>query len=191
MNTARSIDKQGQRGVVLVVSLALLIVITILGVAAMSAVNMQERMAGNSALQARAFETASAGVSGSIAFVEAHMPESWNCGSIIDDAAYANWSDVETGWLDVSGNAVTGTPADGEVLWRKMYCLAHAEVPRTQIFVLNRGQVFTGGTSIALRDIELRVDIQRPRGVNEFACLAERPATSTCRRRELTRWTGA
>ncbi len=52
-----------QRGMALVMALAILLILTILGVAAMSTTNLQEKMAGNVQEQTRAFEAAESGLS--------------------------------------------------------------------------------------------------------------------------------
>lgn len=72
MNPKFVINRKSQRGVTLVVVLLLLLVVTILGLAAMRGTVMQERMSGNSASRAMAFQLAE----GVLREVEANLAES-------------------------------------------------------------------------------------------------------------------
>jgi len=58
--------RAGHHGVALIFALLLLLVLTVIGVATMSGVAMQERMASNANLQALAFKAASAGITESL-----------------------------------------------------------------------------------------------------------------------------
>ncbi len=70
MSTHRNPSSVGQKGVSLVISLILLLVLTIVGIASMNTSLMQERMAGNVNLQTLAFEAASAGIVDSLDFLD-------------------------------------------------------------------------------------------------------------------------
>jgi type IV pilus assembly protein PilX len=52
-----------ERGVVLVMALVILLILTILGVTAMSTSSLQEKMAGNTQEQTKAFQAAESGIS--------------------------------------------------------------------------------------------------------------------------------
>ena len=60
---ARVLVPSRQRGAVLIVSLILLVVMTLLGVTAMNSTSLEERMAANSQITTRAFQTAETGLS--------------------------------------------------------------------------------------------------------------------------------
>lgn len=72
MNPKRVYKRKSQRGVTLVIVLLLLLVVTILGLTAMRGTVMQERMSGNSASRAIAFQLAE----GVLREVEADLAES-------------------------------------------------------------------------------------------------------------------
>jgi hypothetical protein len=171
------VSNQGrnERGVALLLSLIILLVLTMLGVSAFHNSHIQERSAGNMRLQSVAFEAAAAGASNSINFFDANreLGPDQLCGSL----GHEGW-DAPTAW--VSANAV------GEAtLKQRMYCLAD-EYPtvededdtceeddvecrpaRSQLFVLSRGEVFSGGNLVAQRDVEIRLDIGGGGGVGE------------------------
>ena len=139
-----------ERGVVLVVALLLLVMLTIVGVAALSGSMMQERMAGNAHLQTRAFEAASAGVASSLAFRDANMPTGQTCNS----ATSSQW---DTGWV------VAPEPVGDARLRQRMYCVDYGAdsagaFSGFELFVLNRGEVLGSGGVVATRDIEVRID---------------------------------
>ena len=175
MNRLKKMDARGQRGVVLVLSLVLLVVMTILGVAAMSSVNMQERMAGNVNLQARAFETASGGVATSLALVNSPPASvaSEKCGGIIPpEEMQGEPPDTWTGaWSsDWVGPAA---PDFGVRLRQRLYCLGSlSDSPKSQLFVLNRGEVFADGVRVAVRDIEVRVNLANSNDTGIDECKA-------------------
>ena len=66
---------RAQRGVALALSLLLLLVLTIIGVAAMNSTIMQERMAGNIQTQTRSFETSAEGVGRALEFYHQNFEE--------------------------------------------------------------------------------------------------------------------
>lgn len=161
MKIMKNIPYRQQRGMALVLSLLILLVMVVLGVAAMSNVNMQERMAGNANQQALAFEAASAGVSNSINFAKLDAFAGFECGTtIVDpDADVIIWG--PTCWSDPeSGECLNLEAGDnGAFVRQRMYCLKHPETSRSQLFVLNRGEVRSGNETVAQRDIEVRLDI--------------------------------
>jgi len=77
---------RGQRGAVLVVGLAILAVMTILGVGSMRSSLLEERMSGNLRQQTDAFEAAEAGVQAALTAIEDRQlpptPNLWGAGSI-------------------------------------------------------------------------------------------------------------
>lgn len=144
-----------QRGVALFLGLILLLVLTVLGVSSFHNSHLQERSAGNARLQSVAFEAAAAGASDAANFFEAHrdMGEDELCGSL----GHAGWANP-TDWVDMG--------AVGEAsLRQRMYCLADVypdagggRPARSQLFVLSRGEVSSGGEVLAHRDVEVRLD---------------------------------
>lgn len=153
-----------QRGVALMLSLVILMVLTILGVSAFHNSHMQERSAGNMRLQSEVFEAAAAGANNAIAFYDTYKDSAPDelCGTLGHDG----W-DSATDWVEVSGGFGNAS------LKQRMYCLAD-EYPsegvceeedldcrpaRSQLFVLSRGEIFSGGNLVAQRDIEVRLDI--------------------------------
>lgn len=146
------------RGVALVLALLLLLVLTIVGIATMSGVGMQERMTANAVAQARAFEAASAGVSNALAFRDAafNAPDNnLECGL----TGEGNWFWPPQEFEEV---ALAGEWDDDVRLSQRLYCLTY-ENPETgfqgrELFVLSRGEVLSGNNVIAKRDIEVRVD---------------------------------
>ncbi|THF64432.1 pilus assembly PilX family protein [Pseudothauera rhizosphaerae] len=84
----------GQRGAVLVVSLIMLVVLTILGVASMRSTILEERMAGNVKEQYRAFHTGELAVRTAEAAIRndtGTAQDSWNC----TDAVIGSLTDFE------------------------------------------------------------------------------------------------
>lgn len=138
-------------GAVLVVGLLLLLVITIVAVASMANTHMQERMAGNAHTQALAFEVASGGVPGSLAFFETNQGSVPGCAS-----SSATWNDPTP--VEATVDAPTQIGPHTVSLTRQLYCV-DAEATgrvRPQYFVLNTGEVLSGGSVIARRSIEVR-----------------------------------
>jgi hypothetical protein len=160
-----------QSGVALILSLILLFVLTLVAVASFSSSNVQERAAGNVRLQTMAFEAAAAGANNAIEFFMTnavdHAPDLL-CGA----------SNHE-GWYDGDGNPILSPwipmtyDVDGVDLKQRMYCLADqypcssgepgcvggvVRAPRSQLFVLSRGEVVSDGTVVAYREVEVRID---------------------------------
>lgn len=98
-----------QRGATLIVALVLLVVVTLLGVASLRGVLLQERMAANQYDRSLAFQAAEAALRAAEAYVEANVPvpSGTNCASGVcptpDPAATPRWEDSDfTGWQNVS-----------------------------------------------------------------------------------------
>ena len=152
-----------QTGFVLVVGLLLLLIITIIAIAAMSSGQMQERMAGNARTQALAFQAASTGASDAI-----NLYIRKRATGEVARCRDQDWGPTE--WWPTSNITLsTEDQALGAHLFQRMYCVTEtleAELPdgtieaypsRAQLFVLSRGQVLTGPTVVAQRDIEVRL----------------------------------
>ena len=145
-------------GVSLVIALLLLFVLTIVGIASMSGISMQERMTSNAVAQARAFEAASAGVANALEFRDAALEQSgFSCGF----SANGDWFWPAGGFQEIVG--VGEFVGDGEVrLSQRLYCLEYEDLSTAfsgrQLFVLSRGEALSGGEVISTRDIEVRVD---------------------------------
>lgn len=145
-----------QQGMAMLLSLLLLMVLTMLGISSFQNSHIQERSAGNMRLQSVAFEAAAAGATNAINFFDSHKETSPDelCGTL----GHAGWDDP-TGWVDM------GTVGEAS-LKQRMYCLAD-EYPdeeggrplRSQLFVLSRGEVVSGGKVLSQRDIEVRLDV--------------------------------
>ncbi len=168
-----------QTGVVLVIGLLLLLIITIVAVASMSNTHMQERMAGNAQTQALAFEVASEGASKSLAFyLEARHK----------DGPYKDLGGCTSEWRNKDDKLLTHpttretiekTIGDDDVaplrtlqLTQWMYCLQppYEDVGADEfgtpiaakLFVLSRGEVLSGDTVVARRDIETHIGRPNP-----------------------------
>jgi hypothetical protein len=168
---------RSQRGAVLAIGLLLLIGITVIAVATMSSSHMQERMAGNARTQAIAFEAASAASADAIRFFISQRAavdadplfgpcmEAGHPGWRIDPANIdPNGGDYRrTAWVR---NGILEDSFDADVsIQQRLYCL---EGPiRSQLFVLSRGEVLSGGTVVATRDIEVRLDQGQTGGTTE------------------------
>ena len=177
-------NKHRQQGVALILSLLLLFVLVILGVAGFSNTHIQERSAGNALLQTLAFEAASAGANDAINFFDANreLGDDQLCGA----TGHEGWASP-TGWGDFvevrSGSHSAGYRS-------RMYCLADAypcsaedegaglctsedRPVRSQLFVLSRGEVFSpDNTVIARRDVEVRLEVGNPGGGPGDGCTA-------------------
>lgn len=148
-----------QRGVALFLSLIVLLMLTVLGISSFQNAHIQERSAGNARLQSLAFEAAAAGASNAINFFDAHrdLGTDQMCG----ETGHAGW-DTPSAWVEMG-------PLGDASLQQRLYCLAddypcteddvdcEARPPRSQLFVLSRGEVSTGGQIVAQRDIEVRL----------------------------------
>lgn len=93
-------SKRSERGAVLLVSLIMLLLLTIIGVAAMRDTNLQERMAGNMRDRNLAFQAAEAG----LRFAEQQIANKY--GDLIKMADYETKSDAYDGF----GGSVSAKP---------------------------------------------------------------------------------
>ena len=169
-----------QGGVALVFSLLLLLVLTVIGVAAMNSTVMQERMAGNQRMQTETFEVASEGVSRSLEF---YYDNTGNVQDIVehDDGLLCGFVhrfagttvDDRLAWRFPAQGFETIYTQDGFRLDQQMYCcrnwaqvevdgnLTWVENP-SKLFVLNRGTAMTGddddADQLARREVEVRLD---------------------------------
>ncbi|WP_191621173.1 PilX N-terminal domain-containing pilus assembly protein [Marinihelvus fidelis] len=156
-----------QRGIVLLLGLLLLLTLTVLGISGFQNAHLQERSASNARMQSMAFEAASAGAANSRGFFQAQKagtPDD-QCGAF----DHEGW-DNPTDWVSMGtvGNAT---------LKQRMYCLADAypcgagetcaetRPGRSQLFVLSRGEVASGGQIVAQRDIEVRLKVNGQAGL--------------------------
>ncbi len=169
MNRFSTPPRQANRGIALVVALVLLILLTILGVASMNSVVMQERMAGNVNLQSLAFEAASAGVSRVLHLAD---PDDWplDCRRGDEDSRWfspVSWDDAEFVVMMTGDDANGELPEGVEVGYRQMLGCFEPEteppewssfddVPM-QLLVLNRGEVRRGNEVLARREVEVRI----------------------------------
>ena len=174
------------RGTVLVLSLLILLVLTIIGVASMSSVFMQERMAGNVNLQSLAFEAASAGLSEALEFgidqIElrsgARIGDCSDKGNNPDNPKPEPWSGdfVERGTLALAqGNLQEGVTVHYRL---RTDCLllpaiidsdspeGWVSVPQFESYVTSRGEVRQGNEVLAAREIEVRIDGFRRDGLS-------------------------
>jgi hypothetical protein len=170
MNRFSTPPKQANRGIALVVALVLLILLTILGVASMNSVVMQERMAGNVNLQSLAFEAASAGVSRVLHLAD---PADWPADCRRGDAdsrwfSPDNWNDAE--FVELMSDDNGDLPDGVQVGYRQMLGCFEPEVSPPewddfdevpmQLLVLNRGEVRRGNEVLARREVEVRIATQ-------------------------------
>lgn len=165
-----------ERGMALVIALILLTILTILGVASMSSVVMQERMAGNVNLQALAFQAASGGITQALDFGE---DSSWvdssgntrtcEIGEDSDDEWQTDW------YPDIvyrDGADDPDLPADIRVVFRhRLGCFLPNPIPvdwedlddyPMELLVLSQGEVqrFSGGAVqevLSRREVEVKV----------------------------------
>jgi Tfp pilus assembly protein PilX len=86
------------RGAVLVTSLIILTIMTIIGVNAMRAIVLEERMAGNLKEQAGAFQAAEAGVQAALTAIEQRdqppRPDQWGAGSLFESCGMTDADDA-------------------------------------------------------------------------------------------------
>lgn len=169
-----------QNGTALVFSLLILLIMTIIGVAAMSNTQMQERMAGNVAVQSQAFEAASAGVSDALRF---GMNQFFGDPSTTaDDPDEPKCTTEQIGdWRDASDNSVPrfGAETDlplksGTVQGVTVEYQLRAEcfqdpgldpaVAPAEGYVTSQGIVTASGAELATREVEVRVDDFRADG---------------------------
>lgn len=154
-----------QRGIALFVSLLLLFIMTIVAVSAMGSVNLQEKMSGNSRIQTKAFEAASAGVSRAIDF--ANDSDNW----IEDDGTSHDTCETGDDWVGKWGDW-QALGSEGAAYRLRIYCIYNKQladeggyeendIPMPpQLFVLSEGALRAPGKNgdiLARRQIEVRV----------------------------------
>ncbi|NEZ02732.1 hypothetical protein G4Y73_01050 [Wenzhouxiangella sp. XN201] len=178
----KCVDRQfRQAGVALVLSLLILLVLTVIGVAAMNSTIMQERMAGNASTQADVFETSSEGVTrslelfynnaGAYTFGEYNL----SCGQVFGGSSGDLSAIGAQAWAyprDADAWHSASETGDNPKLEQKMYCCQSweevddglggtvwVESP-SKLYALNRA-TFMGGAddsqSLALREIEVEL----------------------------------
>ncbi len=91
-----------ERGAALVVALIMLVIMALLGVAAMQNTTMEERMAGNLRQQYRAFQAAEAGLRRAEIEIEAGAPNKMSCDDTFSDTSGLIANDFDS--FDVIGN---------------------------------------------------------------------------------------
>lgn len=173
MNTTEICKRQ--KGTALALSLLILLVLTIVGVASLSNTQMQERMSGNFNLQALAFEAASAGTSEALKFgVESLLTTAPRCDEI-DFASNPNPTLPQAIGAEQSLRMLQ-TQGIGLFFQLRADCLedsdpAFTDNPNkpTQAYVTSKGivrRVTDGepGDILAEREIELRLDSFRTDG---------------------------
>lgn len=148
-----------QRGLALVMSLLLLMVMTVAGIAAMSGVTLQERMASNTRVQAMAFEAASAGVSAALPF--SRDIANWGGNSTCQDDD--RWVGPRSAPVEVGDAEFTLQVyclADEDFADEAGFAAAGIEVP-PQLFVLSTGSVRDpsdpDGPRLSQRQVEVRI----------------------------------
>ncbi|MFO7901886.1 MAG: PilX N-terminal domain-containing pilus assembly protein [Pirellulaceae bacterium] len=185
-----------QSGIALVLSLLILLVLTVIGVAAMNSTIMQERMAGNASTQADVFEKSSEGVSRSLEvfYQEADAFEALDptnndivCGQVFGDTTgTAGFGDesAEAWRFPTDGNwHLASGDGDNPKLEQRMYCcrswVEDPDAPEgwvenpSKLFALNRA-TFLGGAnddeSLARREIEVRLSEADPKAATCAIC---------------------
>ena len=170
-------DSKKEKGVALVFALLILLVLTILGVASMGNTAMQERMTGNANLQALAFQAASSGVPGAIAFGTNQI--NWGGNTSCAGEWKGDWSP----WT-----LVISTSGVNAEFRRQVRCIQDEELMalgvsdiRSQLYVRTEGRVVRPGPGInrALSTRQVEVLIDRRGGVTESAIRVEGSARVT------------
>ncbi len=160
-------------GSALVFSLLILLVMTIIGIASMSGVLMQERMSGNVNLQSLAFEGASAGIGDALDYGMNELAT-----TPCPNAAGNPWTGTfgPAQLLTMNDDAVHGVSVQYQL---KTDCLllpalvdladgTTTSIPTFLTYVTSRGSVLTPGetTPLASREIEVRIDSFRRDGLS-------------------------
>lgn len=166
----KTIQIRNQTGVALVFALLLLIVMTIIGLSAMSGSSMQERMAGNVNLQSVAFEASSAGISQALDFGVRERNEQGGCERGGDNVPwFGDFNDFDPVQLTPMSSAVHDLTIEYRL---RADCRededaledADGNVP-VQWFVVSEGSVWSGAERLAIREIEVRLDDFRSDGL--------------------------
>ena len=97
-------QEKAQRGAALIVALIMLVIMALLGVAAMQNTTMEERMAGNVRQQYRAFQAAEAGLRRAEEEIEEGADDAMSCDDSFEDISNLSSGDFDT--LDVVENEV-------------------------------------------------------------------------------------
>lgn len=162
------------RGIALIVSLLLLLVLTMLGIASMSGVTMQERMASNANLQALAFEAASVGITETLEWGSdsGNWPLDADGNPVECRRGDGNFLGEWVPALSESGDVldIPGMPDGFRVEYRKrLGCFEHADWelitgstfdPPQQLLALSRGEVIreSDNAVLSMREIEVRLE---------------------------------
>ncbi len=119
--SSRRKSRRTERGVALIISLVLLVVMTLLGLTAIRSVTLEEKMAGQTFDRSVSFQTTEAALREAEAFVEANKPTpaagsacvSGVCG-MATGSSVERWNDSSfAGWKNataVTSSAITVTP---------------------------------------------------------------------------------
>ena len=162
-----------EKGITLVLALLLLLVMTVLGVAGLSSIAMQERMASNANLQALAFEAASAGVNDALDWAFEMKPDGTMKHWGVDDDNKARTCDrglAGDEWTQPYGTEpyTYKQIANATVRFRTtLGCFLDAallddivgdETLPMQLLLLSRGEVVNDGGVLAMREVEVRLE---------------------------------
>ena len=173
----KKIRKCRESGVALVLSLLLLVIMTIVGVALLNGTILQERMSSNNRLQTLAFEAASAGISEALSFGLERANWQQESGQPIPcRRGFQNWqgpwggasAGVNEGWnIHMVGDGVQSeyrlvVYCEEQVDWAEELLLEgfdREELP-PQLFVVSAGRVVAeNGTDVlSSRQIEVRIE---------------------------------
>ncbi|MBS3746299.1 MAG: hypothetical protein KGY49_04550 [Wenzhouxiangellaceae bacterium] len=160
-------------GAALVISLLILLVMTILGVSALSSSHMQEKMAGNVNTQAIAFKAASSGVPNALGFANTEF-EARPCSR--DEDPWTGGYGTETTFSFMESDDTSSAYGFSANFALRPDCRESSSLveveddPEFQIpvqkYVTSRGQVASGSDVISQREVELRIDSQRTDGLS-------------------------
>ena len=182
-------QSKNAKGIALVFALLILLILTILGVASMSNVAIQERMSGNANLQALAFKAASSGVPGSIEFGTDQANWGGNAACNSEWSPQPNWYPTWEPVVTVSGVAAESSGVVAEFR-RQARCIEDDELRKlgvadiqSQLYVRIEGRVRRSGdqpaTAQALSTRQIEVLIDRRGGITESAIRVEGSARIT------------
>lgn len=164
-----------QKGVALVLSLIILVVLTVLGVATMSGVNLQERMSANTKLQTYAFEAASGGIARALEF--GINPDNWDSSNSCNRGQ--EW---DTGWSSAfSFQTTSGVTSSYRLRIRCLEDFEPSDIDADlfdslppQLFLVSEGRVESAdGDLLAVRQIEVRIEDVSGAGRAESAIRVE------------------
>ena len=181
MNRHNNLNASPQKGVALVLSLVIMVVLTVLGVATMSGVNLQERMSANTKLQTFAFEAASGGIARALEF--GINPDNWDSSNSCNRGQ--EW---DTGWTsDFPFHADSGVTTSYRLRIRCLEDFDSTDIDPDlfdslppQLFLVSEGRVASaGGDLLATRQIEVRIEDVSGVGRAESAIRVEGEPTVT------------